>query len=92
MGFDYKVIYKHNKNNIIADILYRRDEEIAECQSLVVSWPQFAFVDRLRVELLEDPVLAPLLCTFRLFWTLPALFIARCSPLVKGEVNSISFK
>lgn len=47
MGFDYEIMYKHDKDNVIMDALSRRDEEITECQLMVVSQLQFAFVDRL---------------------------------------------
>lgn len=37
MGYDYEVIYKHDKDNVVTEALSRRDEEVAECEPMAVS-------------------------------------------------------
>lgn len=59
MGFDYEVFYKHDKDNIVINALSRRYEEVIKCQSMVMGRLQFAFIYRLRVELVDDIILAP---------------------------------
>lgn len=50
MGFGCEAIYKHGKDNIAAEALSRRDEEVA--------------MDRLWAKLLENIILAPLIVCF----------------------------
>lgn len=62
MGFEYERIYQKGKENVAADSLSRRNEELTvECSKMVASRPQFAFVDHLKTALLMDPELAPLI-------------------------------
>lgn len=70
MGFYYKVVYKQGRENVAADALSLRNEDMGECCPMVVSQPQFTFVDRLKVELLVDPVLSMLISYLLLSWIL----------------------
>ena len=46
LGFDYTILYRAGRNNVIADALSRVNEE-ETAEFFLISMPQFAFLDDL---------------------------------------------
>ena len=53
LGYDFEIIYKKGKHNIVVDALSRK-EEGTENSLCVVSIPQFDWVEEARIEWKKD--------------------------------------
>jgi len=53
LGYDFEIIYKKEKKNVVADALSRYDEDI-EGLLCAISIPQFNWVEEVRIEWKQD--------------------------------------
>ena len=49
LGYDFEIIYKKGKDNVVVDALSRKDEDV-EGMLCFISLPQFDWVDEARIE------------------------------------------
>jgi hypothetical protein len=53
LGYDFEIIYKKGKHNIVANVLSRKEEE-AEGLLCVISIPQFGWVEEAMIKWKQD--------------------------------------
>ena len=53
LGYDFEIIYKKGKDNVVVDALSRKDEDV-EGMLCAISLPQFVWIDEARIEWKQD--------------------------------------